>query len=79
MKEITYEVNCPRDTGNVYKFKIRLYPLEDGSYLPSPCAGCDFANGFDICTLCMKKLSQMSRKDPTMQSYTQPITLSLSQ
>ena len=74
MKEITYQVKCPRDFGKVYNMTIRLARLEDGSYLPSPCSGCDNENGLPACVYCVDKLFKMSLKDPTMQSYTQPIT-----
>lgn len=74
MKEITYSVNCPRDSNKVYKMSIRLAKLPDGSYLPSPCNGCDNLNGSSVCTRCIKSLFNMSLKDPTMQSYSQPIT-----
>ncbi|MBQ3021917.1 MAG: hypothetical protein IJD91_01140 [Clostridia bacterium] len=74
MKEITYKVNCPRDFGEVYDMTIQLALQEDGSYLPSPCRGCDNMNGLPQCTYCVSSLFKMSRKDPTMQSYAQPIT-----
>lgn len=74
MLEITYTVNCPRDFGKVYNMTIRLTKLNDGSYLPSPCNGCDNLNGAPECKQCIESLFKMSRKDPTMQSYSQPIT-----
>ena len=74
MVKVTYSVNCPRDFGKVYNMEIRLVKLEDGSYLPSPCNGCDELNGSSVCTRCIESLFKMSLKDPTMQSYTQPIT-----
>lgn len=73
MKEITYQVQCPRDIGEVYSMTIRLARLKDGSYLPSPCNGCDNLNGLPACAFCIKNLFKMSLKDPTMQSYSQPI------
>lgn len=74
MVKVTYSVNCPRDFGKVYNMEIRLVKLEDGSYLPSPCNGCDELNGSSVCTRCIESLFKMSLKDPTMQSYPQPIT-----
>lgn len=74
MVKVTYSVNCPRDFGKVYSMEIRLVKLEDGSYLPSPCNGCDELNGSSVCTRCIESLFKMSLKDPTMQSYPQPIT-----
>lgn len=74
MVKVTYSVNCPRDFGKAYNMEIRLVKLEDGSYLPSPCNGCDELNGSPVCTRCIESLFKMSLKDPTMQSYTQPIT-----
>ena len=73
MKEITYQVKCPRDFGKIYSITIRLALLEDGSYLPSPCDGCNNMNGLPACIYCVESLFKMSRKDPTMQSYPQPI------
>lgn len=74
MKEITYKVNCPRDLGEVYNITIRLALKEDGSFLPSPCPGCNRMSGIAECTRCVDNLFLMSLKDPTMQSYSQPIT-----
>lgn len=77
MKEITYSVICPRDLNKVYTMSIRLAKLSDGTYLPSPCNGCENLNGSVICTRCIEKLFKMSLKDPTMQSYSLPINLEL--
>lgn len=74
MKEITYQVRCPRDFGAIYSMTIRLAHLEDGSYLPSPCNGCENLNGLPACSYCVEALFKMSLKDPTMQSYSQPIS-----
>jgi hypothetical protein len=74
MHEVTFSVNCPRDFGKVYKMTIYLAKLEDGSYLPSPCNGCDNLNGASQCTACVKSIFKMSLKDATMQSFSQPIT-----
>ena len=74
MLEVTYKVNCPRDIGKIYSMTIRLVKLKDGSYLPSPCNGCDNLNGAHECKCCIEKLFKMSLDDPTMQSYSQPIT-----
>lgn len=74
MLQVTYKVNCPRDFKKVYTMTISLAKLPDGSYLPSPCNGCDNLNGSSHCTSCIESLFKMSLKDPTMQSYKQPIT-----
>jgi hypothetical protein len=74
MLKVTYSVNCPRDFGKVYKMTISVIKLKDGSYLPSPCNGCEELNGSHVCTRCIESLFKMSLKDPTMQSYSQPIT-----
>lgn len=73
MLKITYQVNCPRDYGKIYSMTILVVKLQDGSYLPSPCNGCDNANGSEKCEKCMQNLFKKSLKDPTMQSYKQPI------
>ena len=74
MIHVTYKVNCPRDFGKVYSMTIRLLELDDGSLLPSPCNGCDELNGSSACNRCIESLFKMSLKDPTMESYKQPIT-----
>ena len=74
MDEITYSVNCPRDFGKVRSVSIRLARQEDGTHLPSPCIGCDYANGSAMCNYCIDCLFKMSLKDTSMQSYSQPIT-----
>ena len=74
MINVTYKVNCPRDFGKVYSMTIRLLEHEDGSLLPSPCNGCDELNGSAVCKQCIESLFKMSLKDPTMESYKQPIT-----
>lgn len=74
MTNVTYWVNCPRDFGKVYNMTIRLAKLDDGSFLPSPCNGCYELNGSPACNHCIESLFKMSLKDPTMESYKQPIT-----
>ena len=76
MREITYTVKCPRDRefNKVYEMTIRLAKLPDGSYLPSPCNGCDNLNGSSACSACIESLFKMSLKDPSMASYPKPIT-----
>ena len=74
MTNVTYWVNCPRDSGKVYNMTIRLAKLDDGSFLPSPCNGCEELNGSPTCKQCIDSLFKMSLKDPTMESYKQPIT-----
>ncbi len=74
MLEVTYTVKCPRDFGKVYPMTIRLVTLKDGSYLPSPCNGCDNLNGASECKHCIESLFKMSLDDPTMKSYSQPVT-----
>ncbi len=73
MDSLTYSVKCPRDSFKIYTMTIYLAKLPDGSYLPSPCNGCDNLNGSPICTHCIESLFKMSLKDPTMKSYSQPI------
>lgn len=74
MSRITFEVKCPRNFGTIRKITIYLATLEDGSYLPAPCGGCEFADGSAECIYCMNSLYKMSLKDPTMQQYHKPIT-----
>lgn len=73
MKYIAYNVHCPRDPDRIYPMTIQLYDMPDGSQLASPCNGCDNCSGHELCDLCMLTLFKLSRKDPTMQSYPQPI------
>ena len=73
MLEVTYTVQCPRDLFKVYSMTIRLAKLDDGSYLPSPCNGCDNLNGAPQCKSCIENLFLKSLKDPTMKSFPQPI------
>lgn len=74
MSRVTFKVNCPRDLGIVRSMAIQLVQREDGSYLPAPCSGCEFADGDKACLQCMDRIFQMSLKDLTMKSYPQPIT-----
>lgn len=74
MITVTFSVNCPRDFKQVYEMTIYLAKLEDGTYLPSPCNGCENLNGSSVCTACIKSIFEMSLKDATMESYPQPIT-----
>ncbi len=75
MREVTFSVNCPRDLNKVYTMTIRLLQENDGSYLPAPCNGCENSNGLPQCSYCIETIFKMSLKDPTMQSYPEPITL----
>ena len=74
MFNITYRVNCMRDYGKIYSMTIYVTKLNDGSYLPSPCNGCDKLNASPECNRCIDKLFKLSVKDPSMQSFKQPIT-----
>ena len=74
MNKVTFSVSCPRDFKQVYDMTIYLAKLEDGSYLPSPCNGCENLNGSSVCNKCIEQLFKMSLKDPFMESYPQPIT-----
>ena len=74
MTTVTYKVNCPRDLGKVYTMTILLAKLENGTYLPAPCNGCENSNGSSKCEYCMESLFKMSLEDPTMQSFKQPIS-----
>ncbi len=72
MRYIQFDVRCPRDF-TTYKMEIRVAILPDGSLLPSPCNGCDYMNGFEICTKCIDAIFKKSLADPLMKSYSQPI------
>ena len=74
MHKVKFSVNCPRDFKQVYDMTIYLAKLEDGSYLPSPCNGCENLNGSAVCTSCIKSIFKMSLADATMKSYPKPIT-----
>lgn len=74
MHKVTFSVNCHRDFNKVYSMTIYLVKLKDGSYLPSPCNGCENLNGSSVCTRCIESIFKLSLKDATMQSYSQPIT-----
>lgn len=73
MSRITFEVKCPRNFGKIRKMTIYLANSEDGTCLPAPCHGCEFADGSPQCSYCMNRIFKMSLKDPTMKSYLQPI------
>ena len=70
MEIIKYTVYCPRDYGKIYTMTIRVTKLKDGTLFASPCNGCDYINK---CNRCITELFKKSVKDPTMQSYEQPI------
>ena len=74
MQIVKFTVNCPRDYGTIRKMALMVYKHEDGTYMPMPCNGCDFSNASSSCIRCMKDIFEKSLKDPTMQSYKQPIT-----
>lgn len=73
MLKITYQVKCPRDHGKIYSVTHSVTTLKNGKYLPSPCNGCEHINGSAKCEHCIQSLFKMSLKDPTMESYKQPI------
>lgn len=77
MKYVTFSVKCPRDHGNVYEMTIYLAKLNDGTWLPSPCSGCENCNDSSECIACKKNIFSMSRQDPEMTSYEKPVTPAL--
>ena len=72
--KVTFLVQCPRDVGKVYEMTIYPLKMADGSYLPSPCNGCENCSGDSKCSDCIDSVFKMSLEDATMKSYSQPIT-----
>ena len=69
------EVICPKNVCDIRKITIYLPKTEDGVIFPAPTYGCEFSDGGEACRSCAEHIFKLALKDPTMESYQQPIFL----
>lgn len=75
MNKTIIKIVCPKNINNIRKITIYFPKTEDGFILPSPTYGCEFSDGSEACRSCAEHIFNLALKDPTMESYQQPIFL----
>ena len=70
---IKFKVNCMRDDYKTRDMQMKFMYLEDKSWFPAPCNGCDWLSGDKACNECMASLTSMFFRNPDLD-INEPIT-----
>jgi hypothetical protein len=67
------KVNCMREPYLDRAMQMKFMFLDNGTWFPAPCNGCDFLDGHDSCNRCMSILTSMFFHNPDLDT-SKPIT-----
>lgn len=69
---LNIKVACPGEPFKIQDVQVILMQLEDGSWFPAPCSGCNSMNDLKPCHDCCAALTLMFFHEPDMD-ISQPI------
>ena len=72
-KFIDFKVNCLRDPYCERAMQMRFVFLDNMTWFPAPCNGCEWLSGDDKCIICTARLTTMFFDNPELD-ITKPIT-----
>ncbi len=58
-----FKVYCMRDNYAIRDMQVKQIYLENKSWFPAPCNGCDYLNGDQSCNMCISTLTSMFFKN----------------
>lgn len=70
---VNFKVNCIRDNYTTRDMQIKFMYLENKTWFPAPCNGCDWLSGDKVCYECTAYLTLMFFRNPDLD-ITEPIT-----
>lgn len=65
---INFKVHCMRDNYSIRDMQIKQIYLENRSWFPAPCNGCEFLDGNDSCNKCISRLTSMFFRKPDLDT-----------